>query len=77
MKSVSPMKNLIAEGDSLQLFALSAQSGGKPKKNDEMQTYTQGLYISLDNKSANLTTNYAGAINLSSKLNLELYKKQN
>jgi len=77
MKSVSPMKNLIAEGDSLQLFALSPISGGKPKKNDEMQTYTQGLYISLDNKSANLTTNYAGAINLSSKLNLDLYKKQN
>ena len=30
------MTNLIAEGENLQLFALSPNSGGKTKKNEEM-----------------------------------------
>jgi len=36
MKSVSPNTNLIAEGESLQLFALFPNSDGKTKKKEEI-----------------------------------------
>lgn len=77
MKSLSPMTSFFANGAACLLHSPTLRSGSKLKDNHEMNTYTSGLYVSLENKNANLISNYAGTINLSSKLNLDLYKQQN